>query len=75
MAEGLRNQQIAATLFISVETVRTHAKAMMRKLGAQGRTDAVARGFRLRILSPENFPAPAVLPATRRARQGLADQR
>ncbi|HEY3710077.1 MAG TPA: response regulator transcription factor [Amycolatopsis sp.] len=67
MAEGLQNRQIADILFISVETVRTHAKATMRKLGAQSRADAVSRGFRLRILSPETFPAPVLFPRPTRA--------
>ncbi|SEP19421.1 response regulator transcription factor [Amycolatopsis saalfeldensis] len=67
MAEGLQNRQIADLLFISVETVRTHAKATMRKLGAQSRADAVSRGFRLRILSPETFPAPVLFPRPSRA--------
>jgi DNA-binding NarL/FixJ family response regulator len=67
MAEGLQNQRIADILFISVETVRTHAKSTMRKLGAQSRADAVSRGFRLRILSPESFPAPVLFPRSPRS--------
>jgi DNA-binding NarL/FixJ family response regulator len=69
MAEGLQNRQIADILFISIETVRTHAKSTMRKLGAQGRADAVARGFRLRILSPDNFSAPSLVPMPRPRRK------
>ncbi|WP_328611245.1 response regulator transcription factor [Amycolatopsis sp. NBC_00345] len=67
MAEGLQNRQIADILFISVETVRTHAKSTMRKLGAQSRADAVSRGFRLRILSPESFPVPVLFPRPARS--------
>lgn len=40
-AEGRENAQIAKRLFLSTETVRTHIKSILRKLGAADRTQAV----------------------------------
>lgn len=47
MAEGLPNKAIAQELGISEHTVKFHANALMAKLGAQSRTDAVVRATRL----------------------------
>jgi DNA-binding NarL/FixJ family response regulator len=44
MAEGLGNREIAARLFVSEATVKTHVQRIMRKLDATSRTQAVARG-------------------------------
>ena len=46
-AGGLTNPEIAAHLFISVNTVKTHQRAIYRKLGVDNRTSAVARGREL----------------------------
>jgi LuxR family maltose regulon positive regulatory protein len=45
----LTTSEIAAELFVSVNTVRTHAKACYRKLGVGSRRDAVAEAHRLGI--------------------------
>jgi DNA-binding NarL/FixJ family response regulator len=42
MAKGLDNQRIAQRLFISTDTVKSHVKAILRKLGARDRTHALA---------------------------------
>jgi DNA-binding NarL/FixJ family response regulator len=42
IAKGQRNKEIAEQLFISEETVKVHVKHIMEKLGASGRTEAVA---------------------------------
>ena len=47
MAEGLSNKSIAYRLKISEHTVKFHVNGIMRKLGAQSRTDAVVRATRL----------------------------
>ncbi|HWI09255.1 MAG TPA: helix-turn-helix transcriptional regulator, partial [Solirubrobacteraceae bacterium] len=39
LQEGLTNAQIAHTLSIGVETVRTHARNIYRKLGVASRRD------------------------------------
>ena len=51
IATGRSNAQIATSLGVSVETVRTHVKAILLRLGARDRAHAVARGFELDILS------------------------
>lgn len=43
MAAGKTNAQIAARLFISEGTVKSHVRHIMQKLEASNRTDAVAR--------------------------------
>ncbi len=40
IAEGLRNKEIAAALFISEETVQGHVKKVLRKLNVNDRTKA-----------------------------------
>ena len=50
VAEGLENSAIAKLLFLSVETVRTHVKSILRKLSAKDRTHAVTIAFRGGIL-------------------------
>jgi DNA-binding NarL/FixJ family response regulator len=46
LAEGLPNKAIAATLGISDQTVKFHVAAIIGKLGAANRTDAVRRAVR-----------------------------
>jgi len=41
ITEGLSNGQIAERLYISVKTVSVHVSAILRKLGAASRTEAV----------------------------------
>lgn len=53
VAAGLQNAEIAAELFLSVETVRTHVKNMLRKLGAVDRAHAVHIGHSRGWLRPE----------------------
>jgi DNA-binding NarL/FixJ family response regulator len=46
LAEGLSNRAIAERLRISDQTVKFHVAAVMAKLGAANRTDAVRRAVR-----------------------------
>jgi LuxR family maltose regulon positive regulatory protein len=50
IAAGLTNQQIAAELYLSLYTVKAHARTIYDKLGAHSRTRAVARARELGIL-------------------------
>lgn len=46
MADGKSNADIGRDLFVSEDTVKTHARRLFRKLGARDRAHAVAGGFR-----------------------------
>lgn len=50
LAEGLANKAIAQRLGISDHTVKFHVNAIMGKLDAQSRTDAVVRATRLGLI-------------------------
>jgi two-component system nitrate/nitrite response regulator NarL len=50
LAEGLPNKTIASHLNISEHTVKFHVNAIMTKLGAQSRTDAVMRATRAGLI-------------------------
>jgi LuxR family maltose regulon positive regulatory protein len=46
----MTNQEIADALYLSVNTVKTHLRAVYHKLGVSSRREAVDRGRRLRML-------------------------
>ncbi len=50
MSNGRSNSQIGAELFLSEDTVKTHARRLFRKLGANDRAQAVAIGLRRGII-------------------------
>lgn len=50
VAEGRSNKEIAAILFISVNTVRNHLARMGKRLNTGSRTELVARARRVGIL-------------------------
>jgi LuxR family transcriptional regulator, maltose regulon positive regulatory protein len=50
LAGTLSNAEIAADLYLSVNTVKTHQRMIYRKLGAAGRREAVRRAKELRLL-------------------------
>jgi DNA-binding NarL/FixJ family response regulator len=51
MADGKSNAEIGRELYVSEDTVKTHARRLFRKLGARDRAHAVAAGFRAGLVS------------------------
>ncbi|MEZ5178313.1 MAG: LuxR C-terminal-related transcriptional regulator [Acidimicrobiales bacterium] len=50
LASRLDSSEIASALYLSVNTVRTHVKAIYRKIAVNSRPDAVARGRELALI-------------------------
>lgn len=56
LAGDLSQREIGATLFLSVNTVKTHTRALYRKLGSTSRESAVARATALGLLDDAESP-------------------
>ena len=50
LAEGFPNKAVAARLEVSENTIKFHVNAILGKLGAQSRTEAVVRATRLGLI-------------------------
>jgi ATP/maltotriose-dependent transcriptional regulator MalT len=50
VADGLSNREIADRLIIGLQTAKTHVRHVFNKLGANGRTQAIARARELGLL-------------------------
>lgn len=50
MAEGLSNQEIAARLFVSLNTIKTHSSNLFLKMDVKRRTQAIEKAKRLSII-------------------------
>ena len=44
LSTGLSNREIAAALYISLNTMKTHVRSLYRRLGVSSRSQAVAAG-------------------------------
>ena len=59
----MTNQEIAESLFLSINTIKTHLSSAYRKLGVANRRQAIAQGRRLELLLRcARRPRPARLP-------------
>jgi two-component system, NarL family, response regulator LiaR len=50
MVQGLSNNEIAERLIISLSTVKFHVSNIISKLGANGRTEAVAMAVKMGLV-------------------------
>ncbi|TCC48982.1 hypothetical protein E0H75_20725 [Kribbella capetownensis] len=50
LAELLSTEEIASTMYVSVNTVRSHVRSILRKLSASRRNEAVRRAWELGLL-------------------------
>ena len=67
LATGKINRDIGATLFISESTVKFHVHALMSKLGAQNRTEAVSIAANKKMIDIVTGEFAKVLPLSRRS--------
>lgn len=51
MSQGMSNAQIGRELYLSEDTIKTHARRLFRKLEVNDRAQAVALGFRRGLVS------------------------
>ena len=50
LPSGLSQREIGSELFVSLNTIKTHLRNIYRKLGVDGREDAVERARELRLI-------------------------
>jgi DNA-binding CsgD family transcriptional regulator len=50
IAEGLSNQEIAARLYVSLNTIKTHSSRIFEKLDVKRRTQAIEKAKRLLLI-------------------------
>jgi DNA-binding NarL/FixJ family response regulator len=56
LSQGQSNEEIAASLFISVRTVEHHVSAILGKLGTTTRKDAAKEARGLRLIHSDRVP-------------------
>ncbi|WP_261818049.1 helix-turn-helix transcriptional regulator [Vibrio gallicus] len=56
LLKGLNNPQIAETVNVSVNTVKTHASSVMKKINVHSRAELIARAVAQSTNSPKNHP-------------------
>ncbi len=57
LATGASNAELAEALFISEETVRTHVKRILSKLGLRDRAQAIVFAYESGLVAPGSSAA------------------
>jgi DNA-binding NarL/FixJ family response regulator len=60
VARGMRNKEIASTLFVSVRTVEVRLTAIYRKLGVESRAQLTALAASKEKAAPEPYILPVL---------------
>ena len=55
IAKGLSNKEIATTLFLSTNTIKSHSSNLFAKLDVKRRTQAVQRAMEIGLLSEDSL--------------------
>jgi two-component system, NarL family, nitrate/nitrite response regulator NarL len=50
VADGLANREVGDVLYVTEDTVKSHIRNILAKLGASSRANAVAIGIRARLI-------------------------
>jgi two-component system response regulator DevR len=50
VADGLANREVGSVLYVTEDTVKSHIRNILTKLGATSRANAVAIGIRARLI-------------------------
>lgn len=50
IAKGLSNKEIAETLFVSVNTIKSHVQKIFEKLDVQNRTQAIVKAREIKLI-------------------------
>ena len=66
IAQGRSNAEIAAVLYIGVNSVKTHVKGLYRQLGVRNRTEAAIWFVRTGQVEPAGGPPPSAIGVTHR---------
>lgn len=69
IGQGMSNSEIAAELFISVNSVKTYIRTAYRRMGCKTRAQAIIWAYHYGLVTPDQLPeglrAPTINPAPR----------
>lgn len=57
LCRGMTNQEVAQSLTVSVDTVKSHVSSLLRKMGVNDRTQAVVKAFQAGLVDLSSTPS------------------